>query len=999
MRCLLLLFLTSCTLYGADYIRDYRNSANLSVYPAKYKANWTKTPEGCRLSRSALLPSSLSVHGHWKLPEKYIELSGKIRYRATCTDEKSESIRMTLNFNKKNSRNGSAGSVRFPVPQSAEMREFQFHAAVPKDAVGFQMVISLAGGDAEFVLQKLELTYARDQAEIEKLPSGAVWKQLPSTWKLRAMQPFYNHATGEPAQTETQVKFRFDDSAFYAGFIASEMEMKYLVDQVKEHDGPVWKDDCVELFLFDPAKNTGWHFAVNPAGTHFDGLLYQRVPGDPYRTSREWNGVWESAVFRKTERWETVIKIPWKTLGYDSVPRKLLVNAARERKTVPENSHILTARGDFRAVDRFAEIDFTADPVQLVRSQAIENITYVPSRKKPVFDEVFTSENGNYTLGAWAGGIYKADFPPALRNRITDEEFMKWQDRLLEAWSKAKMTGPFLPWAETPANLIGIEKLKEFHRRTGMKYPYALFGSGLRMTAIRKFEPRYFISAQNFIDPTDPAYLKSVESTLAGIFRRTQNDPEYRKMLAFFHGIDEPTNQTAHCFSPTRNPEGKAALEGADRMIRETTGFGKFGLYDRFAPADAEAPFRRIAFWRWWNRQFRNYLAATSKLLREQLPEVPYLGYNRNTTAGIDLTDVALLSPESTWIGCDPYPTSTAALYGMARAVYHTGFSVKMTADLAAKSEVCVMPQGFIYHGIKPSREDIREWTAQSLKNGARHFFWYTGDLAIRNASDVYSEMLGMNRRMASMKKLDIPKESAVGVFFSEYDKWALEDSAGHAAYTIYTILGEHLGVWFRFVSQSSIFQNRAALGHFRLLIVPRLRFCDRTTLNALRKFMDKGGTLVMLDPGFLRYHIDGSAFAEREQWLGGVHLTRKKLESDSLTAADGKKLPLSKVRNLTDGENGTFDAWDFSGIPSGATLLASYPDGKPAIIRLKHGNGTLIVSAVQPFGDSSAAVKPGEWMSFFRHFTNETGEPPDRPIWRFTISKGKETSLLKLPF
>lgn len=135
----------------------------------------------------------------------------------------------------------------------------------------------------------------------------------------------------------------------------------------------------------------------------------------------------------------------------------------------------------------------------------------------------------------------------------------------------------------------------------------------------------------------------------------------------------------------------------------------------------------------------------------------------------------------------------------------------------------------------------------QSLKNGARHFFWYTGDLAIRNASDVYSEMLGMNRRMASMKKLDIPKESAVGVFFSEYDKWALEDSAGHAAYTIYTILGEHLGVWFRFVSQSSIFQNRAALGHFRLLIVPRLRFCDRTTLMRCGSSWDKGGTLVCL--------------------------------------------------------------------------------------------------------------------------------------------------------
>ena len=278
MRCLLL-FLACCNLYGSDYICDYRNSTNLSVYPAKYKANWTKTPEGCRLSRSTLLSGSLSVHGHWNLPEKCIGLSGKIRYRATCTDGKSENIHMILNFNKKNSRNGSAGSIRFPVPQSAEMREFQFHAVVPKEAAGFQMVISLAGGEGEFVLQKLELTYVRDQAEVENLSSGTAWKQLPSTWKLRAMQPFYNHATGEPTQTETQVKFRFDDSAFYAGFIASEAEMKYLVSRVKEHDGPVWNDDCVELFLFDPAKNTGWHFAVNPAGTHFDGLLYQRVPG------------------------------------------------------------------------------------------------------------------------------------------------------------------------------------------------------------------------------------------------------------------------------------------------------------------------------------------------------------------------------------------------------------------------------------------------------------------------------------------------------------------------------------------------------------------------------------------------------------------------------------------------------------------------------------------------------------------------------------------------
>lgn len=996
----ILLLLCCCTLHAADYVRDYRNSSNLGVYPAKYKVNWMKTPEGYRLSRNPSLAGSLSVHGHWKLPENCVELIGKIRYRATSADGKSESIQMKLNFNKKNGRNGSAGSVRFPLPQSAEMRDFQFHAAVPKEAAGFQMVILLSSGEAEFVLQKLEFTFVRDQAEVKKVPAGTAWNESPSKWKIRTMQPFYNHATGEPAKAETRVAFRFDDTALYAGFTASEPEMKYLVSKVKEHDGAVWNDDCVELFLFDPAKNTGWHFAVNAAGTRFEGSLSQRVPGDPYRTYREWNGAWDCAVFRKKDCWEAVLKIPWKTLGCDSVPPKLLVNAARERKVIPENSHIMTSRGKFSAVDRFAEINFTTEPALLVRNRSIENITYVPVRKNPVFHEAFTSENGNYTLGAWTGGFYKSDFPPALRKRCTDEAFMKWQDQLLEAWSHAKMAGPFLPWVENPANLIGTHKLSKLHRQTGMKYPYALFGSALRRAAIRKFEPRYFIGARNFIDPSDPAYLKSVESSLSALFRRTQKDPEYRKMLAFILGIDEPTNQTAYCFSLTKNPEGKARLAEADRMIRETTGFGKFGLYDSFARADAETPFRRIAFWRWWNIQFRNYLAGTSKLLREQLPEVPYLGYNRNTTAGIDMTDIVLLSPESAWIGCDPYPTSTAALCGMARAVYHTGFSVKLTADLAAKSEVCVMPQGFIYHGVKPSREDIREWTAQSLKNGARHFLWYTGDLAVRNAPDVYSEMLDMNRRIAAMKKMDLPKKSHIGILFSEYDKWALEDTTGHAAYTIYAILGEHLGAWFRFVSQSSILQNASALDEFRLLIVPRLRFCDRETLNALQKFLDKGGTVVMLDPGFLRHHIDGSSFPEREQWLGGARLIRKKLESDCLNTADGGKLPLSKVRNLTDGENGMFDAWDYSQISQGASVLATYPDGKAAMIRLRHGRGTLIVSAVQPFGDSSAAVKPGAWTGFFRTLAAEVGETTGRPIWRFTIPKGDTPPPeLKLPF
>ena len=1002
MRCLLLL-LISCTLYSADFIRDYRRSGNLLVYPPDQKECGTKTAEGYRLSRPAALHRQLSAYGYVILPEKCIGLSGRLRYQASSANGHPESVRMTLFFNRKNGGNGSAGSIRFQLPQSPEIRDFRFETAVPDNAAVIQVAFALPNGKAEILVQKLEITWIKDQAEVKRVPAGTAWKQAPSTWKERGMQPFYNLSTGKIAHSDTQVKFRFDDDALYAGFIASEPEMKFLAAKIKEHDGPVWKDDCLELFVYDPSKSRGWQFAVNPAGTRFEGILHQRVPGDPYRTRKEWNGAWEASVFRKADRWEAVLKIPWKTLECDTVPQgKLLVNAARERKPVTENSHMLTSRGQFSAVDRFAEIDFQENPVRIVRSRTVENISYVPTRQNPVFEEAFSSEKGDYRLGAFPFGIYKREFPPALQNRADDEVFRKWQERLLSAWMNAKMCGPILPWAEFPRNLMGMEKLKKLNQRAGMKFPYVVWEAAPWAAArAAKLKLRHFIDESKLVDPSDPAFLQLTENMIRGLSSRIQKDPDYRKMLAFILGVDEPTNVTMNCFSLTKNPKAKTTLEETDRQIRDTTGFGKFGLYDSFVRADSQTPFRRIAFWRWWNLQFRNFLTVSSRQLHEQIPEVPFLGYTRNTTAGMDMTDIALLSPETDLIGCDPYPTSTAALYGMPRAVYHTGFSVKITADLAAQSEVCVMPQSFVYYETTPSRADIREWAAQALKNGARHFYWFTGYLAVLHAPEAYSEMLAMNRRISAMNKLDIPRESAIGILFSEYDKWGLGDAVGHTAYTVYAILGEHLGSWFRFVSQSTIRQNRTALERFRLLIVPRLRFCDRETLAALRSFLDKGGTLVVLDPGFLRFNIDGTEFPEREQWLGGTHLVRKKSDAHFLNTPEGKQLALSKVRNLADGEeNGILDAWDFTAAVPGAAILASYPDGKAAIIRRRHGNGTLILSAVQPFGDSSAAVNPGEWTAFFRKLAAETGEVTDRPLWRFTIPGGKTPApTLELPF
>ncbi|MBR4519723.1 MAG: DUF4091 domain-containing protein [Victivallales bacterium] len=99
---------------------------------------------------------------------------------------------------------------------------------------------------------------------------------------------------------------------------------------VTAHDGAVWNDDCVEVFL----QPTGWkeyaHFIVNSLGTKYDEMG---------RGGRDWNPEWTARAERKVYDWNVDIEIPYASL--DATPAEGDVwkfNVCRCRKAVPELS-------------------------------------------------------------------------------------------------------------------------------------------------------------------------------------------------------------------------------------------------------------------------------------------------------------------------------------------------------------------------------------------------------------------------------------------------------------------------------------------------------------------------------------------------------------------------------------------------------------------------------------------------------------------------------------
>ena len=913
------------------------------------------------------------------------------------------STKISLLFNKKNGRNGSAGRFAIPFPSinkpGSVWKKFTAEFTTPSDTCICQLGLLYAQGvtgtlwfdniKLEQVIDSLSINRTLTSPKIDGILDDPCWKHaIP-------ISHFYRlHSTGEPAEVQTNAYICYDNNFIYIAFQNVEPEITTLKTNVTERDGSVWQDDCDEIFLAAPNRKIR-QFIISASNVQWDAELYMQIPGDPYKAKPEWNSKLKSAVKIHNNKWIAEVAIPFSSFNY-SAQGLWRINLARERQGGTGECTLWNRTSDrFNNVDKFGFLKFGKNSANLSRFS--ENIIKNPfhiERPAAKFKELLSQEPGNYIVGSWEHGGYLKLYPQSYQNKCTSVQWKLEQEQYFTEIGRAGMFAYSFPRVDELLS-GGMDKVRELNKKYDMKFSYGAIRSYMWQKAIRNGAV-FVADYGKFMrpDPTDPEMAKVAHCVFENYLKKR---PDIIPYLAVINGEDEPTNRTYRSFSFTSNHKNKKSLDIIDAKIKKDFGFGKFGIYDYYEDTSCKrhSAFKHIAFWSWWSEEYYKIRNKDREIAEHFAPGIPYL-VNFNSCSAFRYPDFTRISFALHYISCDPYPTATMALSGRNRALYHTGFSTKLMHDIVAPGvKVCIMPQGFIYHGHGPTPENIREWASQAMKNGASMLYWYTrGPLRI-TIPDSYKEMLRINNLVRSMKKLNLPKKTVTALFFSQNTRRGIMDETQYSLYTLYVLLGEKLQTWFRFVNETMLKLNIVSLDSYSIVYVPELKYIDKATAMKLLKFVKNGGILVLFDPESFTFNIDGTRMNDFRSKLIGANIgKRHKSNSLILTKTyqnlkQGSKLPLTAVRGRAGaGEILSFDIQP----PEDANVFAAYPDGKPAAYERKVGKGKVIYFAAQPFGNATLATCKSSWETFFSGLAKEVGEPENLAIWDFLLPpKGGE--------
>ena len=161
------------------------------------------------------------------------------------------------------------------------------------------------------------------QAMIEKVSSGAApvidGKLDDAIWqRAERLEDFTlpNIFVKDRLEAPTIAQVAWDDDNLYVAFTCMEPNIDQLSARASQHDGKVWNDDCVEVFI-NAGRNLYpyRHFEVNSKDTHFDAtwVSFKNMDGN-------WNADWRSRSIVADDRWTTELAIPWKVIGKRPMP-------------------------------------------------------------------------------------------------------------------------------------------------------------------------------------------------------------------------------------------------------------------------------------------------------------------------------------------------------------------------------------------------------------------------------------------------------------------------------------------------------------------------------------------------------------------------------------------------------------------------------------------------------------------------------------------------------
>jgi hypothetical protein len=179
---------------------------------------------------------------------------------------------------------------------------------------------------------------------------------------------------GVPPTERTVVYLAYDDAALYVGARLYDSSPDSIVARLARRDNFASADRFM-VFL-DPYhdKRSGFYFAVNAAGTLYDGVLYN----DDWDTD-EWNGVWQGSSQRTSDGWTVEMRIPYSQLRFKkSEVQTWGINFKREIARKNEEDYLVyTPRNGSGFVSRFVNM---AGINNVTPPRRFEALPYVTSR-------------------------------------------------------------------------------------------------------------------------------------------------------------------------------------------------------------------------------------------------------------------------------------------------------------------------------------------------------------------------------------------------------------------------------------------------------------------------------------------------------------------------------------------------------------------------------------------------------------------------------------------
>ena len=150
------------------------------------------------------------------------------------------------------------------------------------------------------------------ELHLDGIVDEELWLTIPGNDNFLMQEP---KEGGEPTE-QTQVRVAFDNQNLYIAVVCYDSDPSDIKAFQKKRDESLETDDRFR-WIFDTFmdKRSAYFFEINPLGLRGDGLI---SPGQGETLNKDWDGIWKAWTFIGDFGWSAEIRIPFRSINFDS---------------------------------------------------------------------------------------------------------------------------------------------------------------------------------------------------------------------------------------------------------------------------------------------------------------------------------------------------------------------------------------------------------------------------------------------------------------------------------------------------------------------------------------------------------------------------------------------------------------------------------------------------------------------------------------------------------